>query len=446
MCSGNFFLYKQLKVFYNSVMLEIHSAKGGLAKKYNLKKGDKILSFDNYEAEDTLDYVFYDSKAVFTIRVLGTDGIERDIKIEKQEDESLNLVFKNNEKIKTCHNKCIFCFVDQMGNGMRDSLYIKDDDYTMSFMCGNFVTLTNVDEEEIQRIIRLHLSPLYVSVHTMDEGLRCELMGNRFAGKIISQLKRLADAKITIHCQAVIVPDKNDGANLEYTARKLFEMYPYVCDLAVVPTGLTKFRDNLTPIRDITCEDAVSIIDICDRLNAEFGVNFIFPADEYFVRSGREFKPKEFYGDFSQIENGIGMTSKFISEVSESIYKTSLKKARRVAVVTGVSAFQTIENMCKKANDAVENLYSFALPVENSFFGKTVTCTGLLTGGDITKALKDNCEKFDYAVIPANTLKQFEDVFLDDMTVKQLKRSLKGKKIIINRSSESFFESLIGNK
>ncbi len=423
-------------------MLEIISAKSRLAKKYNLKKGDKIISFDGFDTEDSLDYIFFDSKKSFTMRVKSGDG-EREIIVDKPEDESFELVFKSSDKIRTCRNNCVFCFVDQMGAGMRESLYVKDDDYTMSFMCGNFVTLTNVSDEELERIIRLHLSPLYISVHTMDEAMRCELMRNRFAGKITSQLKKLTDAKITVHCQAVIVPSKNDGENLEYTARELFKMYPYIADLAVVPTGLTKNRENLPYIPDITAEGATEILDLCDRLNAEFGVNFILPADEYFVRSGREFKPIEFYGDFSQIENGIGMTSKFIYEVSGSIYKTQLNSKRRVAVITGVSAYKTINKLCSLANGAVSGLEAFALPVENEFFGKTVTCTGLLTGGDIARALNKNSEKFDVAVIPANTLREFEDVFLDDMTVKQLKRAVKGKKIIINRNTEDFFGNLI---
>ena len=424
-------------------MLEISKAKGKLASKYKFKKGDKITAFDGFVAEDSLDYLYYDSKLSFTVSLISADGSERTVKVDKPEDESLNLTFKDNEKIRTCQNKCIFCFVDQMGDGMRDSLYVKDDDYTMSFMCGNFVTLTNVSDEELERIIRLHLSPLYVSVHTMDGELRCKLMGNRFAGKIGEQLKKLTDAKITVHCQAVIVPGLNDGKNLEYTAIKLFEIYPYIADVAVVPTGLTKHRENLTDIPDITSESAADILDLCDRLNAEFGINFLLPADEYFVRSGREFKPAEFYGNFAQIENGIGMTSKFISEFTQSVYKTALKKPKRVAVITGVSAAKVVGSMCELANANVENLHAFALPVENKFFGSTVTCTGLLTGGDIAAALKNNFDKFDVAVIPSNTLKEFEDVFLDDMTVKQLKKLLKGKKIVINKKQDELFDCLI---
>lgn len=424
-------------------MLEIVSAHGGLAKKYKIHKGDRILAFDGYKAEDELDYIYYDSKPSFKILLADSKDNRREIAIEKSEDESLNLVFKKTEKIRTCRNKCMFCFVDQMGEGMRESLYIKDDDYVMSFMCGNFVTLTNVSDEELERIIRLRLSPLYVSVHTMDGDLRCKIMGNRFAGKIGEQLEKLTSAKITVHCQAVIVPGLNDGENLEYTARRLFAMYPYISDLAVVPTGLTKFREGLAPIRDFTAEEGAAVIRLCDKLNAEFGVNFLLPADEYFIRSGKELKPVDFYGDFSQIENGIGMTSKFIAETKDGFYKTKLKKIKRVAVITGVSAYETVESLCKQANEYADNLQSFALAVENCFFGKTVTCTGLLTGGDIADALEKNYDKFDCAIIPSNTMKEFEDVFLDNMTLKQLKSRLKGKKITVNKSAETFYTNLI---
>lgn len=424
-------------------MLKVLSAKSRLAKQLNIKKGDEILAFDGFKAEDSLDYLFYDGKSEFILTIKNSKGEVTEKAVKKDEDESLNLTFESNDKIRTCNNKCVFCFVDQMPPDMRQSLYVKDDDYVMSFMCGNFVTLNNLSEEDLQRIIRLHLSPLYVSVHTMDEGLRCELMGNRFAGKIVEQLKRLTEAKITVHCQAVIVPGKNDGENLEYTARKLFQMYPYVADLAVVPTGLTKYRENLPKISDISPQSAERVLEICDRLNAEFGVNFLLPADEYFIKSGKALKPTEFYGDFSQIENGIGMTTKFIAEFEESIYPVKLNCPRNIAVVTGVSAYNTMQKLCAKANTVAKNLNAFALPVVNGFFGKTVTCTGLLTGGDILAELKKNYSSFDVAIIPSNTLKEFEDVFLDGMTVKQLKKQLKGKKIIINRNSRELYNAMI---
>jgi NifB/MoaA-like Fe-S oxidoreductase len=268
-------------------------------------------------------------------------------------------------------------------------------------------------------------------------------LGNRFAGKITQQLKKLAEAKITVHCQAVVVPNKNDGDNLAYTAKKLFEMYPYVADLAVVPTGITKYREGLTHIDNITPESASAVLDLCDSLNKQFGVNFLLPADEYFVRCGREMKDETFYGDFSQIENGIGMTTKFISDFNASKHPATLKHPKRVAVVTGVSACGTIERLCKEANKLVVGLHAFALPVVNVFFGDSVTCTGLLTGQDILNELQKNSLAFDSVIIPANTLKQFEDVFLDDMTVKDLQKALKHKKVLINREADTFFESLL---
>lgn len=423
-------------------MLEIVSAAGKLAKKHNLKKGEKILSFNGFEAVDFLDYAFYDNESKFTMEVSGADGVRTEV-IEKDEGESLNLSVKSDDGIRTCHNHCVFCFVDQMPEGMRESLYVKDDDYTMSFMCGNFITMTNFTDFEIERIIRLKLSPLYISVHTMNGEKRKYLLGNRFADRIGSQLERLAEGGIKFHCQAVIVPNVNDGEDLENTARELFKLYPNAADMAVVPTGLTKFREGLTSIPDITKEDAEKILDLCDKLNGEFGVSFLLPADEYFIRAGRDFKPAEFYGDFSQIENGIGMTSKFLSEVCEGIYNVKLKKPRRVAVITGVSAKETISKVCALSNSAAENLHAFALPVVNKFFGSTVTCTGLLTGGDILSALKENFNKFDEVLLPANTLREDADVFLDDMTVKELKKRLRGKKLIINRRMGDFYENLI---
>lgn len=423
-------------------MLEILSAKGAAAKKYGLKKGVKIISFDGFGAVDDLDYLFYDSKPTFTMSVVGKDGVERTFKVDKGE-ESLNLTFKKNDVLRTCTNKCVFCFVDQMPAHMRDSLYIKDDDYVMSFMCGNFITMTNVSDEELDRIIRLHLSPMYVSVHTTDGELRKKMLGNRFADKITAQLKKLAAAKITVHCQAVIVPSMNDGAQLEKTARDLFALYPAVADLAVVPTGLTKYRDNLTQIDDLTCETACEILKLCAELNKEFGVNFLLPADEYYIKSGKNLEPVDFYGDFSQIENGIGMTSKFLAEFDAALYAAKLKKPRSIAVITGVSAYTNIQKCCERANAAVENLHSFALPIENEFFGESVTCTGLLTGGDILNALKKRADSFDGVIIPAVCLKEFEDVFLDGMSVSQLKKSLKGKKVTINRNTADFFENLI---
>lgn len=416
---------------------------GKLAKKYHIQKGDTILKIGGFKAIDILDYLYFDSLPSFDLEVKGQDGTIRTIQVNKQEGQTLELTFQKDEEIRTCHNHCIFCFVDQMKEGMRPSLYVKDDDDSMSFVCGNFVTLTNVDDEGIDRIIRLHLSPLYVSVHTMNESLRCKMLGNRFAGKITSQMQKLAQGDITMHCQAVIVPELNDGKELEYTARQLFALYPAVNDMAVVPTGITRYRDGLYPIRDFTKEEAEQLLDLCDKLNAEFGVNFLLPADEYYIRADRPFKTEEFYGDYSQIENGIGMTTKFIDDFTRAIKPTILKKPKHIAVISGVSASPIIGKLLQQANANVQNLHAFVLPVQNAFFGETVTCTGLLVGQDILSALQTCATDFDTVIIPSNTLKQFQDIFLDDMTVADLRRALKGKKVVVNRDPSQLFQTLI---
>ena len=414
--------------------------RGGLARKYAIKKGDTILAFDGNEAVDILDYVFFDSKPSFTLTV-SRKGKTREIAVEKGEDQSLGLLFDGDGlELKTCHNKCTFCFVDQMPKGMRESLYVKDDDYGMSFSCGNFVTLTNLTDEGLERIIRLKLSPLYVSVHTMNQELRCKLLRNRFAGKIVEQIDRLCKNGIEIHCQAVLVPGENDGEELAYTARELFKYYPSVRDLACVPTGITKFRDGLYPIADVDKAYSEKLLDLVDKLNEEFGVDFLLPADEYFVKAGRPFKSTAFYGDFEQIENGIGMTAKFLQEAKDALAslqsKTRLKKQKKSLVISGVSAKKVNDELLKKCNEEIEFLQAETLAIANEFFGHTVTCTGLLTGQDIVAAVKKyEAEQggFDEIVLPGNTMKEFEDVFLCGMTLQEMKKQLGFSNIRVNR-------------
>lgn len=412
-------------------MLKVYAA-SGVAREYGIRKGDVIREIDSYPAVDELDYLYADSKEYFTLAVERKGEVTL-IEVEKEEDEPFGLTFYPNEKIRTCYNHCIFCFVDQMPEGLRESLYVKDDDYTMSFACGNFVTLTNLSDQDIDRIIRLHLSPLYVSVHTMNPALRCELLRNRFAGKIVTQIKRLAEAGITLHTQAVVVPHKNDGKELERTARELFAYYPNVKDLAVVPTGITKYREGLTYIPDVDGAYSAKFLDLVERLNGEFGVPFILPADEYFVKSGREFLPKEFYGEFEQIENGIGMTTKFLSEFFASVRHTKLKKPKRSVLISGVSARKVNEEVCRSAMEHVEGLAAEVLAIPNAFFGETVTCTGLLTGVDILAALEKKKGEFDEVILPGNTMREFEEVFLCGMTLPELKEKLGFSNIRINR-------------
>ena len=419
-------------------MLKIVKVKrNGIGKELGLEAGDAVVAFDAHPAEDELDYLYYSSLESFTITVKdGKTGEEVELEIEKDEEEDLGLEFEKNCSIKTCHNRCVFCFVDQMPKGMRESLYIKDDDPAMSFTCGNFVTLTNLSDEGLERILRLQLSPLYISVHTLNGELRKKLLRNRFADKIAGQIKALAEGGIEMHCQAVIVPNENDGEELAYTARELFKYYPAVHDLACVPTGLTKYREGLTQISDIDKEYSEKLLDLVDKLNAEFGVNFLLPADEYFVKAERPFKGVEFYGGFEQIENGIGLTVKFQSEARSALKKRRLTAPKTSVIVSGVSGAKANKTLYEEIEKSVAGLTVRILPVENEFFGSTVTCTGLLTGVDMLTALKKYLEKegADEVILAGNTMKEFEEVFLCGMTLAELKEGLApyGVKVKVN--------------
>ena len=428
-------------------MLKITKVKlNSVGAELGLEIGDEIVAFDGYPCEDELDYLYYVSKEEFEMTVRDhKTGQEVTVEIEKDEDEDLGLEFLKSTKIRTCHNHCVFCFIDQMPKGMRESLYVKDDDYAMSFTCGNFVTLTNLSAEGLERIVRLHLSPLYVSVHTLNPELRCELLRNRFAGKIVEQIDVLAKAGIELHCQAVIVPHKNDGEELAYTARKLFSYYPAVRDLACVPTGLTKYREGLYPIEDVDGEYSARLLDLVDELNAEFGVNFLLPADEYFIKAGRTFKDASFYGEFEQIENGIGLTAQFLASFGDSLAKickkaggrVALKEKNRVLILSGMSAAEVNCELAKRAEECVDGLSVSVLAVRNEFFGETVTCTGLLTGRDMLAAATDYLQTTpaDEVILAGNTMKEFEDVFLCGMRLEEFSAAISafGAKVTVNR-------------
>ena len=423
-------------------MLKITKVKKkSIAASLGLEAGDSITAFDGNPCVDELDYLYYVEKSSFMMTVKDfRTGEEKSLSVEKAEYEDLGLEFEKSQTIRTCHNRCVFCFVDQMPKSMRESLYVKDDDYTMSFECGNFVTLTNVTDEELERIVRLQLSPLYVSVHTTNPALRVKLFRNRPAGKILSQIDKLVRGGIEIHCQAVIVPNENDGEELKHTAKELFAYYPNVRDLACVPTGITKFREGLTEIPDIDKEYSERMLDLIDEINGELGVNFLLPADEYFVKAEREVTEYAFYGGFEQLENGIGMTRAFLDEASEALSmerKKKLKKGKKSLLICGVSAEKTLKELVARCNAEIEGLQATLLPVKNEFFGETVTCTGLLTGVDIVKAVETyraNGGEVDEILLAGDTLKEDEDVFLCGMTLDEMKKKLNFANIRINRN------------
>ena len=421
-------------------MLIISSVdKNGIGQELGLKKGDKILAFSGYEAKDILDYVYYESQDFFTLKV-ESKGKIFDFEVEKDEFESLGLDFvSDNLEIKTCQNKCVFCFIDQMPKGYRNTLYVKDDDYRQSFLCGNYVTLTNVSDDDIDRIIRLKLSPLYISIHAMDPQVRVKLLNNRFAGKVGEYVDKLNKAGIEMHTQVVVVKGLNDGLILEDTCEKLSQ-FSSVKSLAVVPCGITEHRDGLYPIDDIDKEYSIKVINQISAFNKKIGRNFVFCADEFYIRAEMETEPAEFYGDFCQRENGVGMLRAFEGEFNSVLEKRSYEKS--FLIITGVSAKPFIEKYAKIMEDNVKGLKINVLACENKLFGKTVTCAGLICGVDLLNCALNYTGEYDELCVPRVMLKDGESVFLDDLTISELSKKL-GKKVrVIGSYGDEFFESL----
>ena len=424
-------------------MLTVKEVKNtGVFSKLGIIAGDIIEKFNNFLVEDILDYLYYDASTSFTITVL-RNGERLNFNVDKEENESMGAVFESdNLDIITCRNKCIFCFVDQMPSGMRPSLYVKDDDYRQSFLTGNFVTLTNVSDEQIDRIIRLNLSPLYVSVHTMNGDLRKTMLNNRFAGNIVNQLKKLTDAGIKVDAQIVLVPGVNDGKELEYSIRELYKLAPNLRSVAVVPCGITKYRSGLYEIKDITKGYADCVITWVDMLNAEFKSHFVQAGDEFYFKAQKPLPNSNYYGDFSQIGNGVGTTVKFKSELKKCLRKKN--KAGKYLIVTGESASEFIKQQAELVNKySVKSTYN-VLAVKNEFFGETVNCSGLLTGQDIIKAIKNCNFDYDALVLPNVCLRTGEDVFLDDTSLIDLKNIINKKIIVTDGSGQSFFDALTG--
>ncbi len=397
-----------------------------------LEKGDSILAFDGEEAVDVLDYEYYEGQEAFSITVLTKDGEKVDVDIEKDIDETLGLTFDESAYLKSraCRNKCIFCFVDQLPKGMRKSLYFKDDDWRMSFAAGNYVTFTNLTEKEIQRILSKKFSPLYVSVHASDDNVRRAMLQNKTAQDIIPLLKRFADAGITMHTQIVLCPGVNDGEVLQKTMDDLYALYPYVNTLAVVPVGLTKFRDGLTQVKPLDEEDAKKVLEMTDRFaqkcKEENGCRFVYCSDEFYLKAKKDFPTYGEYGSFSQIEDGVGLITKFKKEFDDAVKNFTSAKEGSFTLVTGVSAYPFIKSLVDELKKKF-GVKCEVIRVENEFFGKSVTVSGLLTARDILAALSKT-EVGDTVLLPRVLLREIKDVFLDDVTLDEFKKAV-GRKV-----------------
>ena len=400
------------------------------AHRAGLRVGETLTHINGHQIVDVLDYKFfsYDTRLELVLRE--EDGSTRTVRLRKREGEDLGLEFQTYlmDRARSCANNCIFCFVDQMPPGMRESLYFKDDDARLSFLMGNYLTLTNLSQREVQRIIDLRISPINVSVHTTDRSLRVEMLKNRRAGESIEIMRRFARHQITMNCQIVSCPGINDGPALDRTLRDLAEMFPAVHSVSVVPVGVTKYREGLYPLRPYTREEAGAVVDQVEAFAAAHrdahGTALVWCSDEFYLLAGRPLPEKGYYEDMAQMENGVGMLRLLTSQAAMALEDMELEEAPPpFAIATGVSAapfLQKIVDMCReKCGNIIGNVY----PMVNRFFGETITVSGLITGRDLIEQLKGKALG-ERLLIPDSMLRAGERIFLDDVTVEQVEEAL----------------------
>ncbi|MCL4515160.1 MAG: DUF512 domain-containing protein [Firmicutes bacterium] len=412
--------------------VEIKGVAGGsIAEELGLAPGDRLLAINGQPVEDLIDYKFLSSDEEITLSVRKADGKPWSFDIEKDYDADLGLSFDEVVfgGIRRCANRCLFCFVDQMPAGMRSSLYVKDDDYRLSFWQGNFVTLTNLTDQDLDRIRRLRLSPLYVSIHTTDPRLRAGLLRNPRARGLMEQLSALGKAGIQIHAQIVLCPGFNDGPALERTVHDLAAIWPQVQSVAVVPVGLTGHREGLAPLRSLTGEEASALLTRLAGWRKEFqkrlGTRFVYASDEIYLTSGAPIPPREAYEELPQTENGVGLARLFLDDFNAAMdsFPKRLAVPRKFLLVTGVLGEKVINSLVARLNQA-ENLAIDLCVVENRFFGGGVTVTGLLTGADMIRGVNDHLRRrpsgFDAVLVPEIIFRSGGGITLDDFTPQAL--------------------------
>ncbi len=431
------------------VSVEIRSViNGSPVSGKGIKPGDVLVTVNGHEIEDVLDYMFYSSERIVKIGVI-SNGEKKTFTVRKNEYDDLGLEFETflMDKKQSCCNKCIFCFIDQMPPGMRETLYFKDDDARLSFLQGNYVTLTNLDQKDIDRIIKMKLA-INISVHTTNPELRCMMMNNRFAGEKLDYLRQFAEAGISMNCQIVLCPGINDGAELERTLADLGKLMPNIQSIAVVPVGLTKFREGLYPLTLFDREGAGKTIDLIEKFQKDFlekyDTRLVFPADEFYITAERELPPAEFYEDYSQYENGVGMMRSLIDEFENAAEDAENVGNSDVSIVTGELAYKFIAEMVEKVREKWHNINCRVYKIRNDFFGETITVTGLITARDIIEQLKDK-PLGDTLLISSSMIKADEDIFLDDLSINDVENALGVKIRKVSNDGYELFDAITGN-
>lgn len=424
---------------------------GSHADKAGIKKGETLLSINSNEIVDVLDYRFYQVNRKLTLEVADEDKNVRTIEMTKGEYEEIGLEFETYlmDKQHSCRNKCIFCFIDQLPKGMRESLYFKDDDSRLSFLFGNYITLTNITEHEIDRIIKMHISPINVSVHTTNPELRCKMMNNRFAGDTLKYLKRFADAGITLNCQIVSCPGINDGDELVRTLTDLENLGVNMS--AIVPVGLTRYRENLYPLVPYNKETAGQTIDIIEKMGDEcvkkHGRRIFFPGDEFYLLAEREIPSPEFYEDFSALEDGIGMIAYLTDDVGWKLEELDADESlcHKVTIACGEGVFPYMKRIMSMINEKFPNITINTRAIKNNFFGGGVNVSGLVTGGDLIDQLRDD-DLGDRLIITSSMLRFENDLFLDDVSTDDVERELGVTLVPVNNNGNDLVEAVIAGK
>lgn len=422
---------------------------GSIAEELEIEKGDRLLSINGQEIGDVFDYHFLVNDDYLNVLIEKPDGEQWELEIEKDYEDDLGIEFGQGlmDEYRSCRNKCMFCFIDQMPKGMRETLYFKDDDSRLSFLQGNYITLTNMSDYDVDRIVRYHLEPINISFHTTNPELRCKMLHNRFAGEALKKIDRLYEGGITMNGQIVLCKGVNDGEELERSIRDMMNYLPCLQSVSVVPVGLTKYREGLYPLESFTKEDAKEVLAIIHKWQQkaydEYGYHFIHAGDEWYILAEEEVPEEERYDGYLQLENGVGMMRLLQNEFKEAYDALSGDdKEREVSVATGLLSYPLIKSMSERLEEKYPNTKIHVYGIKNDFFGEKITVSGLITGQDLVGQLKGR-PLGNRLLLPCNMVRTQEQDFLDDMTREQVEDALQVETDIVKSSGQDFVEAIL---
>ena len=427
---------------------------GSIAEEMGIEPGDVLLRINKQDIGDVFDYRYYIKDEYIEVLIRKADGEEWLLEIDKDYDDDLGIEFDNGlmSDYRSCSNKCIFCFIDQMPPGMRETLYFKDDDSRLSFLQGNYITLTNMSEKDVERIIHMQLAPINISVQTTNPELRCKMLHNRFAGDKLKFLDQLYEGHVEMNGQIVCCKGVNDGEELRRSIEDLSKYLPFMRSVSAVPAGITKYRENLYPLELYTKEEAGEVIDLIEsyqkKFYDEYGLHFIHASDEWYITAERDFPEEERYDGYIQLENGVGMMRLFIEEFEEAVKHLEGKTLdRTLTIATGKLTYPTICQFAERLMKLYSGLVVHVYAIRNDFFGETITVSGLITGQDLVKQLLEYKEQGvdlgETLLIPSNMLRTGEEVFLDDMTVQQVEEALNMQLKAIEPGGRDFVDAVL---